>query len=330
MMSQERVNPFSEIYKVCNEGNSKEKFANLADFPKYIDIELTNTCNFRCLMCPTGNMTQSRKLGFMAEGTFWKILEELKEHKTPLRFIRWGEPTMHPKLAEFIRAASEAGVMTHINTNGSFLDEEKISELIDAGLSSIKFSFQGVDQKSYAEMRSTDFYNELVAIIKLFRDIRGDRMNPYIHASTSITYETREMVQKFREELDPITDLTTVGRTYLDRVDAENFKLNEEKTKTIKWLKSQESVVKEHPECPEVFDKMSINWDGTVSACCADYDKLMTVGEFGSHSLQEIWHSKVLNRYRKVLADMGHDKLPLCKDCWDFQGLQTPGLQNTD
>ncbi|WP_172822775.1 radical SAM/SPASM domain-containing protein [Paramagnetospirillum marisnigri] len=290
---------------------------------------MTNTCNFRCLMCPTGTFSMKRPKGFMAEEVFYKILDEVAPRKTPLRFIRWGEPLMHPKLVEFVTAAHGRGVLTHINTNGSKLDRPYTEALIQAGLDSIKFSFQGVDRKSFGEMRNTDFFDGLIDTIRLFVDVRGERKLPYIHVSTTITYETKEQVIAFKALLSPLVDLVSVGRTVLEHVDLATVRLRADELEMLKSLKEQESVVRKHPECPEVFDKMSIDWDGTVTACCSDSDKLMPLGSVKDSSLEAIWNSDTLNHYRALLVAMRHDELPLCKTCYDYHGLQTPGLQDT-
>ena len=325
-----RTNPFNPIYQLCNSGDSKEKLAQLPGYPRYIDIELTNVCNFRCLMCPTGNFSQNRKKGFMTDAVFYEILNNIVARKIPLRFIRWGEPTLHPKLMDYISAVKSLDILCHINTNGSLLTPDKISELIDAGLDSIKFSFQGVDAGSYSEMRNIDYFDELVVIIRIFFETRGSRKKPYIHVSTTVTHEDAAMIRKFKSELKEITDLVTVGRTVLEHIDLKKIKLGKEAVERIKYLKKKESVVKKYLPCPEVFDKLSINWDGTVSACCSDYDNLMVVGDIREQSLKEIWHSEKMDRYRALLARMQHSRLPLCRTCYDYHGLQAPGLQNLD
>jgi radical SAM protein with 4Fe4S-binding SPASM domain len=320
--------PFQKIYDTCNAGNSRLKFETLPSFPRIIDLELTNTCNFRCLMCPTGNFSQARKKGFMDTEIFHKLIDEAREHKPLLRFIGWGEPLTHPKVFEFIRAATDIGCLTHLNTNGSKLDKELIGDLLDTGLTSIKFSFQGVDKKSYNEMRNIDYYDELADVITLFHSIRGKRDTPFIHCSTSITYETPEMVEKFKTKMQPITDLITVGRTTFDHMDLKVVRLRPDELKMLTWLRSQESVVKTHPECPEVYDKLSLNWDGTISACCMDSDKLMAIGSLRDQALKDIWECDQLNEYREILAQMRHDDLPLCKNCYDYASLSLPGVQN--
>ena len=322
-------NPFQSIYDICNAGHSKEKLAKLPAFPRMIDIEMTNTCNFRCLMCPTGNFSQKRDKGFMDDAVFYKVLDEIRPHRTPLRFIRWGEPLTHPRILDYLRACRAAGVLTHINTNGSKMSEEMMDALIEIPLDSLKFSFQGVDRKSYAEMRNTDFFNELIATIRRLHEKRGARPKPFIQVSTTITYESKEMVRAFKEEVAPFADSTNVGRTVLDYVDLNAVRLRPHELEELKRLKELESVIKVHPECPEVFDKISVNWDGKITACCMDSDDLMILGNVHTQTLVEIWGSETLNRYRALLADMRHDELPLCKSCYDTHGLNIPGLQDT-
>lgn len=322
-------NPFQSIYDQCNAGNSKEKLAQLPAFPRLLDIEMTNTCNFRCLMCPTGNFSQKRAKGFMSDEVFYKILDEITPHKTPLRFIRWGEPLSHPRIIDYLRACHERGIMCHVNTNGSKLDDAMIDALLEIPLASLKFSFQGVDRKSYAEMRNIDFFEDLVDTITRLKTRRGARAFPFIQVSTTITYETRETVQAFKARMAPLADSVNVGRTVLEYVDLNAVRLRPHELEELTRLKELESVIKVHPECPEVFDKLSVNWDGKITACCMDCDDMMLAGDLSGQSLLDVWTSPTMAHYRAMLADMRHDELPLCKSCYDTHGLAVPGLQDT-
>jgi len=323
------TNPFQPIYAICDSGNSGWRRDHLPPFPRYIDVELTNRCNFHCLMCPTGVGTVKRASGFMSDGIFRRILKEIRPHKTPVRFIRWGEPLLHPKVLPYMRDVKACGSLIHLNTNGSLLTKSLMEEFLEIPLDSIKFSFQGVDRKSYREMRNRDFFDELLAKVEQLHAMRGDREKPFIHVSTTITYERLDQVRAFRDRVSAFVDLLTIGRTILEHIDIDAAPLGNEEKATLRFLKGQESVVKKHPECQEVFDKLSINWDGMVSACCGDYDNLMVVGDLSRQSLQEIWTSDRINRFRDLLVEMRHDELPLCVSCYDYFGIQTPGLQKT-
>ncbi len=322
-----RLNPFKPIYVECNRGNSKQKLDNLPIFPRCIDIELTNFCNFNCLMCPTGTGSHQRKKGMMSDAIYYKIIDEIRGYKTPLRFIRWGEPTLHHNLIKYLRLAKENNILIHINTNGKLLDRKMMLQLIDIPLDSIKFSFQGVDNKSYREMRNIDYYFTLLKKIKALYELRGSNLYPFIHIATTITYETRDQVKAFKDEVAKFTDLVTVGRTILEHIDTSMTKLSEQEKETLNLLKQKESIIKKYTECPEIFDKLSIDWDGSVTACCGDYDNKMVVGNILKNSLVELWTSDKMNFYRQMLAEMRHDELDLCRTCYDTMSLRISGLQ---
>lgn len=112
-----RQNKFIEIYRRCNNGDNAEKYALIKsgalNLPRYIDAELTNFCNFRCCFCPTGTGSMRRVRGYMSGEVVDALIENLKKYKIPgVRFIRWGEPTMHPeylKIIEKIKAIKFTG-----------------------------------------------------------------------------------------------------------------------------------------------------------------------------------------------------------------------------
>ena len=318
------MNPFKPVYDICNSGDPFDKITNLPSFPRYIDIELTNMCNFQCLMCPVGTKSMKRSQGIMDEKIFKKIIDEINYFKTPIRFIRWGEPTIHPKFLDFLKLAKNNQIHCHLNTNGSKITEEMIDVFISLPLDSIKFSFQGVDNKSYAEMRNINFFDKLIDIIKLFYKMRGNKPFPFIHVATTTTYETSEQIDHFYQMMKKHTDLVTGGKTLMEIIDPLEVKLSNENRERLNFLKTQETLVKKHFDiCPEVFDKLSINWDGTVSACCSDYDNKMIVGDLRKNSLKEIWLSEKMKIYRTILAERRYDAIDLCKNCYDTMGTQS-------
>ncbi|MBV4421994.1 radical SAM/SPASM domain-containing protein [Clostridium tyrobutyricum] len=323
-----RNNPFKKIYQLCDTGDSLSKKNNIPRIPRYIDIELTNYCNYNCFMCPVGTGMMKRQQGFMSDNTYNIILNQIKDYKIPIRFIRWGEPTLHKKFIEYIIEAKKLGIICHFNTNGTLLTEEDIKQLIEIELDSIKFSFQGVDEKSYSEMRNSNYYNSLLDKIKLVHKMRGNKQFPYIHVASTITYETKNQINDFKKNIQEYCDLVTIGRTVLEHIDIDKVKLSLDKKDMLKELKTKESVIKKHYNCcPEIFDKLSINWNGDVTACCRDYDNKMLVGNINESSLIDIWNSDKINSFRKILGENKYDKLELCKTCYDYMALETDNLQ---
>ena len=262
-------------------------------FPKLVDIELTNCCNMRCTMCPTGRGTTNRTTGYMDNRLIEKILVELSQFKTPIRLIRWGEPLLHPAIYDIIRRAKELDIAVHLNTNGLNLSPSISKSLIAAGLDSIKISMQGYDRQSYAVVRGLDYFAQLCEDIRLLVLARGKSKKPRIVVGTTLpSLFGADEKWKANKAMENIVDAVYVGET-LDL-----------------------ALKRDPPDvCPEVFDKLSVDWDGKVSACCGDYDNFMTVGDLAAQTLKEIWVCKKMKAYRKKLAEHDYKGLALCQRC---------------
>jgi len=315
------VNPFQHLYESCNTGASADKHAALADGPLIVDVEPVGLCNFRCVMCPTGLQALGRPGGFMTRETHAAILDKTEPFGTAIRYIGWGEPLLHPHIAQFIGEASKAGRLTHLNTNGSKLatDVDMARHLVFAGLASIKFSFQGADAESYKAMRRIDFFDGLLEAIEAMRNARGWRSRPFIAASTSTTTETPEMMEAFRARMEPLVDQLTIGKTIFEFIDMaavppKQRALLEEAAATETWSKK-------HPDpCPEIYDKLSIHWNGDVRVCCNDYSGLTNLGNISKNNLREIWRHPTIEAYRKRVGNREYTG-PLCGSCYDYAEL---------
>jgi radical SAM protein with 4Fe4S-binding SPASM domain len=230
---------------------------------------------------------------------------------------------LHPKIIDFFKNAKEDGHLLHLNTNGQLLNETFITDLINTGLDSIKFSFQGVDEKTYQEMRQNSSFSKLLENIKTVCSIRGKRALPYIHVSTTTTYETDDEIKIFKERINPYCDLVTAGKTKLEHIEIEKTKLNGFQKKLLSELKEKESMVEERLKiCPEVFGKVSVDWDGQITACCSDYNRGMIIGDIKKESLYNIFHGEIIEEYREILRKREFEKIPHCSRCFDLMGLQ--------
>ena len=144
--------------------------------------------------------------------------------------------------------------------------------------------------------------------------------------ATTVTYETNVQVEAFKNAMSAVCDLVTVGRTKLDHIDTQPTRLTEEQKKVFSQLKTKQSLVKKRPlHCPEVFGKLSIDWDGQVSACCTDYDRKMIVGNIHKNTLSEIFNNEKIRKYRELLLERNFDKISLCNECWDYMSIQNKG-----
>lgn len=296
-------NPFNEIYQSNKFRGVLAHRDKPTDFPQMIDIELTNHCNLKCLFCGQQDMTRDK--GFITKELMQKVVNECKEHNTPIRLIRWGEPLLHPEVIDLCRTVKYAGLPLHITTNGILLTENKMFKLLEMRLDSIIFSFQGATKEGYEKMRNNNQYDLLKENILKFVEMRGTADKPYIKITSTMTDETEEEIQTFKDYWGKIVDEVMIGKTNLNRV------------KVDERLKEKETVVKCHRPCTEVYQKLSMDWDGKVSACCSDWDNFLTVGDVSKTSLKDIWdNSEELKHIRGLLDKMRHKSLTICSVCY--------------
>lgn len=316
----QRVNRLKEIYRTIDNGTGEYKIQNLPMFPKIIEFEVTNHCNFQCLMCKTGVGTSIRERGYMSDEVFEKVIEEINQYPIALKFVGQGEPLLHSKCIEYIKKAKGNGIIVHLTTNGSLLDESMMKELIEARLDSIKFSFQGIDAEGYKTLRQKDAFEDLLERIKMLFKLRGDREFPYITIGTSVTNEKKEQVENFFHICSKVCDKVEIGITTLEFIDLEKIK-NEGIRNAFKCIQEQQNKAKKrYVCCPQVFDTISVRWNGDITACCADLDGVMTLGNILKNSILDCWNSPVENKYREILARCEYEKLELCKNCYDVYG----------
>ncbi|MCM1112951.1 MAG: radical SAM protein [Muribaculum sp.] len=324
----ERSNRFINIYKSCNNGNNKEKYDQIKcgriSLPRYIDVELTNFCNFRCCFCPTGTKSMQRVKGFMSDTVIEALIDNIEKYNIPgVRFIRWGEPTMHPKYIEVIQKIKRIGAAVHINTNGLLLGEAQIKKLIDIGLDSIKFSFQGADEGTYNEMREGGDYNRLLEIVRLMYQLRGDKPYPYIQITTTLTEESIEQINHFKQDIGDYCDYYNIGYTILTHLNVDDMKVDEEEKEKIRQLQQHEKINHIYPEvCQEAFDKLSINWNGDVTLCCADYDNYLVVGNILDMDLKQLFNSNAANQYRDMIVEKQYERIKCCSTCYQTVSWQ--------
>ena len=110
---------------------------------KEIRIETTNFCNANCVMCPRDEMTRPKVT--MEYRHFCYLVAQAHEMgATLISPFGFGEPLMDPDIVEKVAFCSKIGLDTFITTNASLLNWEMTRELLDVGLTHIRFSAHGI------------------------------------------------------------------------------------------------------------------------------------------------------------------------------------------
>ena len=98
--------------------------------PLHMQFELTNYCNLHCPVCPTGSKSLSRAPRAMDVDLFERVMDEVGPYLLTASLWAWGEPLLHPRLKEILRAARKHDVVTLLSTNGQCLDSDRVLEAL--------------------------------------------------------------------------------------------------------------------------------------------------------------------------------------------------------
>jgi len=299
----QRINPWRRVYGCPS---SKDPFVyGVPYFALYLDVEPTNNCNFDCLFCVNQQMT--RKKGFMDMGLYKKICDQAEKYDCKgIRLLRWGEPLMHPNIVDMVKIAKKHRLLTHITTNGYFLDETMAEKLIQAGLDSIIISMQGATPNEYIKLRGDNYIKVTGNIYDLMK-IRGKRENPFVAISTTVTDESMNQINLFVEYWKKHVDYVGWGYTWFRRLKGDNL------TRAKEFI-DRGKKLPHNFKCIEVQVKLSIDWDGVVSPCCLDFDQQLSIGHVDD-DLMWLWKSPKAQAIRTLLSQKMQDIFTLCSVC---------------
>lgn len=281
-------------------------------FPDAIKIEITARCNYNCSFCAT--KTSKRKLGDIDKNFLFRILKEAKSIGVKeIGMFLLGESFLIKELANYIEYAKKEAKIEYvfITTNGSLCTPKRLTETIDAGLDSIKFSINAGSRERYKKEHGMDRFDEVVQSIKWLHNYRKENKltKPIITVSSIYMEEHKEELEAFKNYISPFIDEFYYLPLYnqAGHVGDVNF------TKIVGNPGRLENLAKPIP-CWALFNAAKITWDEKLTACCFDHDARFEIADLNTHSLLEAWnHPKFMElRDKHLKNDLDHS---LCAKC---------------
>ncbi|MBK8574367.1 MAG: radical SAM protein [Elusimicrobia bacterium] len=279
----------------------------VGDYPLHLDVEAAAVCNLRCTMCQIPFDTMPS--GLISIDLFKKIMDEIRLNKAELPSVKFnfrGEPTLHPRIAEFVRLAREAGIMdVQFNTNGTLLNEKLSRDLIAAGLVRIKFSLDSMDPSLYDAVRKGAHYEKTLERILEFIRIRNEMGSKFPSVMVQMVYMS--MNQK------ELKDYIHFWEDKVNRIGISRYRSGNNEAGEDAQVKAPQQ--KERFPCPQLWQRMVILFDGTVLMCCGDHHSKNPIGDIKTRTIRDLWHSPELTAMRQLHREQRYDEIAACKDC---------------
>lgn len=289
------------VYK--NYISLKEKPKQL---PNRIWIEPTSVCNLECVMCPQ-SMEQEFHKGFMDFNLYKKLIDEVKHYAYDINLFHRGESTAHPKIADMIAYAKEAGLYTRMHTNGTILNEKRSNAIIRAGLDYISFSFDGYDAESYEKIRVNAKYEKTIHNIKEFLNLKTHigKGSPYTILQTmEIGIRPDQDKDKMREQF----------RNQFKELPLDRFTVRIPHNWSGDWDKGF-GLDSGFTACTFLWYALIVCSDGEVMPCPQDFYNRIKVGDANKNTLAEIWNGPEMVKLRRSMIDKSAKTFEPCKSC---------------
>jgi len=264
-------------------------------------IEPTTRCNFACRTCIRN--AWGEPLGAMSQETFAHILgaPDSFSPRPAVFFGGFGEPLTHPNIVEMVRKALQAASRVELITNGVLLDEPLARGLIEAGLGTLWVSLDGASPESFADVRQSESFGEILQNIsryrELFRQTRGgtadigavfvamkrniNELPKLLNMSSKVgigRYMVTNILPYTPEMCEEVLYHRAIERVawqaspWHPHVNMPEIDLNQATREALfhAWATRPGVMFKRHDRCPFIEQRsVSISWDGYASPCLA-------------------------------------------------------------
>lgn len=287
--------------------------------PRHVQIESVGgkgMCTARCTMCTIEDWQKPPRI--MQQAEFEKFVLDLvpfQEHVDHVTLHCNGEPLMDKRLHDKVAFLKRHGFRgTGFATNCTLLDERRARALLDAGLDTIICSIDGFTKATHEAIRHRTHFETIVQNVERFLALRDER-------AASGRPATRVLVRMIlqdtnRHEWD---DYQAFWRARLDPAKGDGvlqFPIHNWGGQMENWqqnlaLYGQGKVF----ECEDLFDRLIVFSDGTVSHCDADYNGFFPHGSVFEQHFLEVYNGPIFSRYRTAMQEGRLLELDHCKSC---------------
>lgn len=145
--------------------------------PLYASLSVTRLCNLRCPICRVGDGPAcAPQGGELTLDEFKAVADELREMGTEVIGLTGGEPLLREDLPALVAHIKARGMIVHLSTNGTLLDDRRAAGLLESGVDWVNVSVDGASAKKHDEVRGAGSFGLLMDNVRRFlrlRDARG-------------------------------------------------------------------------------------------------------------------------------------------------------------
>jgi radical SAM protein with 4Fe4S-binding SPASM domain len=292
----------TSIYNVMYNRKIRKKAKNQK--PKILQIENTNLCNAKCIMCPHSIMKRKGKV--MALEKFKRVLDNVLESYRieKLTITGFGEPFVDKDLIKKIKYVNKKypKLKTEIYTNASLLTKGMTDKLLKTKFEKVTFSVNGT-KRIYKKIMGLDYDNTKRNILYFLQQKKKLKHPVLTNISLMILKENEKDIRNFIMFWRPFAESV---RVYAPS----------DWSGTLKNLEMIQKIPFKEKRWPcfALWNNLTIDVDGNVIMCCRDYESRVKFGNVLKKDIKEIRNSKKFQELLKKQLNFDF-KTAVCKSC---------------
>jgi len=298
---------------LASEWHRRRGDAVLSSLPPVVLIDPTNACNLGCPLCPTGQRRQARPVGLMSFDLYRGLIDEVARRSYKVVLHNWGEPLLHPRIADMVSYATERGLATEMSSNLTTLPDALLSDLVRARLTRLVVSVDGATQESYESYRRggdlAAVHGNLARLAEAKRRF-GSRL-PTVEVQTLVMRGNEHELEALRSQaLGLGADRWEAGFVIVNTLDP---------SQVSRWLPTTaahsrydlstlaDRLNRPGHRCSWLWRSTVINWDGTVCPCCNFDRREAELGDLKTSSLSKVWNGEPYQNARRLFRAPSRD-----------------------
>lgn len=300
------------------------------DMPYSVQICITDMCNLRCQFCIHAMENEPKNIyRTMPFEIVQKFAEDVEKNGKRIKQIMLsgiGEPLLHKDITKIVDTLScKAAIKTAIVTNGTLLTHQLSDQLLEAGLSVLRVSLNGLTKEDYKNYTGREYDPEKIyENLKYFyqqaekKKVNGEKCKIYVKIMNYMLDNHVNGEKYFIQKYSQVADIVNVESlnivspdidySNIASVDLENSRRGTEKISAN--------------ICPRPFYESVISSSGDVLACCHDFwtnPHKLVIGNIMKQNFIEIWDSELFNNFRCKMLDVGVNGVTeICNKCAEW------------
>lgn len=298
------------------------------------------TCNYRCGMCnlPSRDLTLKKKnLKELTTSEMKAILKDFALLRTAGIGFTGGEPLLRKDIFELLKYTKDLGMITHLNTNGFFLDDGNIERLFDAEVDSLNISLDGATRETHDTIRGhAGAFNKVVTAVKKIDALRkekksslrvklvaviSDRNIDEVPEFIKLAFELRADCVEFipQQPFSNTSASTNLGndRIFMNKLNGliryfidlkhKGAKI-ENSPRHLKMFEKSFKGDKMPFKCYAGYNSYAVDCYGEIYPCVPWFNWGVSTYNMGKSNIRDIWYSKEYNKVRNDILK--------CKGCY--------------